>query len=169
MQTLFWSSSHSSIFLPSAACGRGFYKSSSQDLQCSRCPAHSLNDREGSWRCDCEDGYYRALSDPPSVACTSKSAMLLLSEHSTDHLNWNSHVWGLCVDLFSQCAAVSWRPQMCSIAIPHPPRMSLCLLACMSVFCLRLLLMMRGAICHFPSERVQWQSAAAAVRLSWPV
>ncbi|KAK5614963.1 Ephrin type-A receptor 7 [Crenichthys baileyi] len=53
------------------ACGRGFYKSSSQDLQCSRCPAHSFNDREGSWRCDCEDGYYRALSDPPSVACTN--------------------------------------------------------------------------------------------------
>ncbi|XP_066532229.1 ephrin type-A receptor 7 [Hoplias malabaricus] len=51
-------------------CGRGFYKSSSQDLQCSRCPAHSYNDREGSWRCDCEDGYYRALSDPPSIACT---------------------------------------------------------------------------------------------------
>uniref|UniRef100_A0A674N1G0 Ephrin type-A receptor 7 n=1 Tax=Takifugu rubripes TaxID=31033 RepID=A0A674N1G0_TAKRU len=51
-------------------CSRGFYKSSSQDLQCSRCPAHSFNDREGSWRCDCEDGYYRALSDPPSVACT---------------------------------------------------------------------------------------------------
>ncbi|KAM4521739.1 ephrin type-A receptor 7 isoform 1-T1 [Odontesthes bonariensis] len=51
-------------------CGRGFYKSSSQDLQCSRCPAHSFNDREGSWRCDCEDGYYRAISDPPSVACT---------------------------------------------------------------------------------------------------
>ncbi|XP_013889189.1 ephrin type-A receptor 7, partial [Austrofundulus limnaeus] len=51
-------------------CGRGFYKSSSQDLQCSRCPAHSFTDREGSWRCDCEDGYYRALSDPPSVACT---------------------------------------------------------------------------------------------------
>uniref|UniRef100_A0A4W4EAB8 Ephrin type-A receptor 7 n=1 Tax=Electrophorus electricus TaxID=8005 RepID=A0A4W4EAB8_ELEEL len=51
-------------------CGRGFYKSSSQDLQCSRCPAHSYSDREGSWRCDCEDGYYRAHSDPPSIACT---------------------------------------------------------------------------------------------------
>ncbi|XP_066548567.1 ephrin type-A receptor 7 isoform X2 [Amia ocellicauda] len=51
-------------------CGRGFYKSSSQDLQCSRCPAHSYTDKEGSSRCDCEDGYYRAVSDPPSVACT---------------------------------------------------------------------------------------------------
>lgn len=91
MQTLSLSSSHASIFLPPAACGRGFYKSSSQDLQCSRCPAHSFNDREGSWRCDCEDGYYRALSDPPSVACTSKSAMPLLGKHSTDHLILNSH------------------------------------------------------------------------------
>ncbi|RXM29712.1 Ephrin type-A receptor 7 [Acipenser ruthenus] len=51
-------------------CGRGFYKSSSQDLQCSRCPAHSFTDREGSSRCDCDDGYYRAASDPPSAACT---------------------------------------------------------------------------------------------------
>ncbi|KAG8582250.1 hypothetical protein GDO81_007970 [Engystomops pustulosus] len=51
-------------------CGRGFYKSSSQDLQCSRCPAHSFSDREGSSRCDCEDGYYRAHSDPSYIACT---------------------------------------------------------------------------------------------------
>ncbi|XP_067840857.1 ephrin type-A receptor 7 isoform X3 [Heptranchias perlo] len=52
------------------ACGRGFYKSSSQDHQCARCPAHSHTDREGSSRCECEDGYYRALTDPPSVSCT---------------------------------------------------------------------------------------------------
>ncbi|ERE84351.1 ephrin type-A receptor [Cricetulus griseus] len=51
-------------------CGRRFYKSSSQDLQCSRCPTHSFSDREGSSRCECEDGYYRAPSDPPYVACT---------------------------------------------------------------------------------------------------
>ncbi|XP_051880248.1 ephrin type-A receptor 7 isoform X9 [Pristis pectinata] len=52
------------------ACGWGFYKSSSQDHQCARCPAHSHTDREGSSRCECEDGYYRALTDPPSVPCT---------------------------------------------------------------------------------------------------
>lgn len=46
----------------------------------------------------------------------------------------------------------------------------------MSVFCLSCLLMMRGAIWHFPSERLQLQSAAAAAQavpphphLSWPV
>uniref|UniRef100_UPI00398F18F9 ephrin type-A receptor 7 isoform X2 n=1 Tax=Pristiophorus japonicus TaxID=55135 RepID=UPI00398F18F9 len=52
------------------ACGRGFYKSSSQDHQCARCPAHSHTDEEGSSRCECKDGYYRALTDPPSVSCT---------------------------------------------------------------------------------------------------
>lgn len=109
---------HLLFFLPSAACGRGFYKSSSQDLQCSRCPAHSFNDREGSWRCDCEDGYYRALSDPPSVACTSKSAMPLLGKHSADHLPGSEfkqpHIREKknptvepTADLFSQSAAVS--------------------------------------------------------------
>ncbi|XP_077443878.1 ephrin type-A receptor 7 isoform X5 [Stigmatopora argus] len=52
-------------------CGHGYYKMSSQDLHCSRCPTHSFIDREGSWQCNCEDGYYRAFSDPPSVACTT--------------------------------------------------------------------------------------------------
>ncbi|XP_061668975.1 ephrin type-A receptor 7 isoform X5 [Syngnathoides biaculeatus] len=54
-------------------CGRGYYKTSSQDLQCSLCPMHSFMDHEGSWRCDCNDGYYRAFSDPPSAACTIPS------------------------------------------------------------------------------------------------
>ncbi|XP_055491810.1 ephrin type-A receptor 7 isoform X1 [Leucoraja erinacea] len=52
------------------ACGWGFYKSSSLDHQCARCPAHSHTDQEGSSRCECEDGYNRALTDPPSVPCT---------------------------------------------------------------------------------------------------
>ncbi|XP_078068784.1 ephrin type-A receptor 7 isoform X3 [Mustelus asterias] len=52
------------------ACEPGFYKSSSQDHRCARCPAHSHAAREGSSWCECEDGYYRALTDPPSVSCT---------------------------------------------------------------------------------------------------
>ncbi|KAJ8377334.1 hypothetical protein AAFF_G00261190 [Aldrovandia affinis] len=53
-----------------SSCGRGFYKWSSQALQCSRCPAHSSSDREGSWTCPCEHGFHRAPADPPSMACT---------------------------------------------------------------------------------------------------
>lgn len=66
------------LFCSVLACGRGFYKSSSQDLQCSRCPTHSFSDKDGSSRCDCEDSYYRAPSDPPYVACTSESVMNLM-------------------------------------------------------------------------------------------
>lgn len=66
------------LFYSALACSRGFYKSSSQDLQCSRCPTHSFSDKEGSSRCDCEDSYYRAPSDPPYVACTSESVVNLI-------------------------------------------------------------------------------------------
>lgn len=109
----------------STACSRGFYKSSSQDLQCSRCPAHSFNDREGSWRCDCEDGYYRALSDPPSVACTSTSA-----PRSFFHLAW-------------ELPRVSARAAR---QTSHRQRRH----GCCSASCRSCLLMRRGAVLLFP-------------------
>ncbi|XP_035474047.1 ephrin type-A receptor 7 isoform X4 [Scophthalmus maximus] len=101
-------------------CGRGFYKSSSQDLQCSRCPAHSFNDREGSWRCDCEDGYYRALSDPPPVACTrppSAPQNLVYNINQTSV----SLEWGPPADTGGRndvsyrviCRRCSWEPEEC--------------------------------------------------------
>uniref|UniRef100_A0A8D0A0A7 Ephrin type-A receptor 7 n=1 Tax=Sander lucioperca TaxID=283035 RepID=A0A8D0A0A7_SANLU len=105
---------------PCAACGRGFYKSSSQDLQCSRCPAHSLNDREGSWRCDCEDGYYRALSDPPSVACTRPPSA---PQNLVYNINQTSVglEWGPPADTGGRndvtyrvvCRRCSWDPEEC--------------------------------------------------------
>uniref|UniRef100_A0A8C3A985 Ephrin type-A receptor 7 n=1 Tax=Cyclopterus lumpus TaxID=8103 RepID=A0A8C3A985_CYCLU len=100
-------------------CGRGFYKSSSQDLQCSRCPAHSFNDREGSWRCDCDDGYYRALSDPPSVACTSESAcsnLVYNINQTTVGLEWNPPAdTGGRNDVTYRviCRRCSWEPEEC--------------------------------------------------------
>ncbi|XP_016404362.1 ephrin type-A receptor 7-like [Sinocyclocheilus rhinocerous] len=102
-------------------CGRGFYKSSSQDLQCSRCPAHSYNDREGSWRCDCEDGYYRALSDPPSVACTSEPPtapqnLLYNINHPTVSLEWTPPAdTGGRNDVTYRiiCRRCTWEPEEC--------------------------------------------------------
>uniref|UniRef100_A0A8C1N731 Ephrin type-A receptor 7 n=1 Tax=Cyprinus carpio TaxID=7962 RepID=A0A8C1N731_CYPCA len=101
-------------------CGRGFYKSSSQDLQCSRCPAHSYNDREGSWRCDCEDGYYRALSDPPSVACTRPPSapqnMLYNINHTTVSLEWTPPAdTGGRNDVTYRiiCRRCTWEPEEC--------------------------------------------------------
>ncbi|XP_058468702.1 ephrin type-A receptor 7 isoform X2 [Solea solea] len=101
-------------------CGRGFYKSSSQDLQCSRCPAHSFNDREGSWRCDCEDGYYRALSDPPSVACTRPPSapqnLVYNTNQTTVSLEWNPPAdTGGRNDVSYRviCRRCSWEPEEC--------------------------------------------------------
>ncbi|KAM8725169.1 ephrin type-A receptor 7 isoform X3 [Acanthopagrus latus] len=101
-------------------CGRGFYKSSSQDLQCSRCPAHSFNDREGSWRCDCEDGYYRALSDPPSVACTRPPSapqnLVYNINQTTVSLEWNPPAdTGGRNDVTYRviCRRCSWEPEEC--------------------------------------------------------
>lgn len=78
------------------ACGRGFYKSSSQDLQCSRCPMHSFSDREGSSRCDCEDSYYRAPTDPPYVACTSELFMDVIAEGSFLANHRHRHLQDTC-------------------------------------------------------------------------
>ncbi|XP_062406875.1 ephrin type-A receptor 7 isoform X2 [Sardina pilchardus] len=102
-------------------CGRGFYKSSSQDLQCSRCPAHSYNDREGSWRCDCEDGYYRALSDPPSVACTRPPSapqnLVYNINQTTVSLEWSPPAdSGGRNDVTYRiiCRRCSWEPEECA-------------------------------------------------------
>ncbi|XP_038574137.1 ephrin type-A receptor 4-like isoform X3 [Micropterus salmoides] len=52
------------------ACSVGFYKAKSSDAGCSKCPPHSHSLREGATVCDCNSGFFRADSDPPSMACT---------------------------------------------------------------------------------------------------
>ncbi|KAM8826963.1 ephrin type-A receptor 7 isoform 1-T1 [Synchiropus picturatus] len=101
-------------------CSRGFYKSSSQDLQCSRCPTHSFNDREGSWRCDCEDGYYRAASDSPSVACTRPPSapqnLVYNINQTTVSLEWSPPAdTGGRNDVTYRviCRRCSWEPEEC--------------------------------------------------------
>uniref|UniRef100_A0A3B4UR09 receptor protein-tyrosine kinase n=1 Tax=Seriola dumerili TaxID=41447 RepID=A0A3B4UR09_SERDU len=52
------------------ACSVGFYKARSSDAGCSKCPPHSHSLRDGATVCDCHSGFFRADSDPPSMACT---------------------------------------------------------------------------------------------------
>ncbi|XP_060769940.1 ephrin type-A receptor 7 isoform X2 [Neoarius graeffei] len=101
-------------------CNRGFFKSSSQDLQCSRCPTHSYNDREGSWKCECEDGYFRAPSDPPSIACTRPPSapqnLVYNINQTTVTLEWNPPAdLGGRDDLTYRivCRRCSWEPEEC--------------------------------------------------------
>nr|XP_046265267.1 ephrin type-A receptor 4-like isoform X3 [Scatophagus argus] len=52
------------------ACSVGFYKAKSSDTGCSKCPPYSHSLRDGATVCDCHSGFFRADSDPLSMACT---------------------------------------------------------------------------------------------------
>ncbi|XP_053546229.1 ephrin type-A receptor 2 isoform X2 [Bombina bombina] len=52
------------------ACQPGFFKSDISDNACLPCPDHTEPSEEGSISCPCQDGYYRATSDPVSSPCT---------------------------------------------------------------------------------------------------
>lgn len=60
----------------SPACSVGFYKAKSSGAGCSKCPPHSHSLRDGATVCDCHSGFFRADSDPPSMACTRKNTRM---------------------------------------------------------------------------------------------
>ncbi|GCC23622.1 hypothetical protein chiPu_0002020 [Chiloscyllium punctatum] len=51
-------------------CRPGFYKASSMDAYCMKCPPHSYSYQESSSQCACEKNYYRAETDPKAMPCT---------------------------------------------------------------------------------------------------
>uniref|UniRef100_A0A8C1WYB3 receptor protein-tyrosine kinase n=1 Tax=Cyprinus carpio TaxID=7962 RepID=A0A8C1WYB3_CYPCA len=51
-------------------CRSGFYKASAMDAYCVKCPPHSYSHQDKASECVCERGFYRAQSDPRSMACT---------------------------------------------------------------------------------------------------
>ncbi|KAL2085712.1 hypothetical protein ACEWY4_019032 [Coilia grayii] len=52
------------------ACRSGFYKASAMDAYCRKCPPHSYSHQDKASECVCERGFYRADTDPRSMACT---------------------------------------------------------------------------------------------------
>lgn len=67
----------------SPACSVGFYKAKSSDAGCSKCPPHSHSLRDGATVCDCHSGFFRADSDPSSMACTRKNTHTCTHTDST--------------------------------------------------------------------------------------
>ncbi|XP_030015787.1 ephrin type-A receptor 3-like isoform X1 [Sphaeramia orbicularis] len=51
-------------------CRPGTYKASATDAYCTKCPLHSSSPQEQAVECLCEKGFYRAETDPRSMACT---------------------------------------------------------------------------------------------------
>uniref|UniRef100_A0A8C9IYR3 Ephrin type-A receptor 2 n=1 Tax=Panthera tigris altaica TaxID=74533 RepID=A0A8C9IYR3_PANTA len=55
------------------ACSPGFFKSEVSESPCLKCPVHTLLSPEGATFCECEEGYFRAPQDLPSMPCTRES------------------------------------------------------------------------------------------------
>ncbi|XP_063741555.1 ephrin type-A receptor 4b isoform X1 [Eleginops maclovinus] len=51
-------------------CRTGTYKASATDAYCTKCPPHSSSPQEQAVECVCEKGFYRAETDPRSMACS---------------------------------------------------------------------------------------------------
>ncbi|XP_039998923.1 ephrin type-A receptor 4b [Xiphias gladius] len=51
-------------------CRPGTYKASATDAYCTKCPPHSSSPQEQAVECVCERSFYRAETDPRSMACT---------------------------------------------------------------------------------------------------
>ena len=52
------------------------------DETCLPCPANSNSTQSGEPVCPCFEGYYRAAEDPPEMACTRKSHVVVLESRT---------------------------------------------------------------------------------------
>uniref|UniRef100_A0A3Q2YHW8 receptor protein-tyrosine kinase n=1 Tax=Hippocampus comes TaxID=109280 RepID=A0A3Q2YHW8_HIPCM len=100
------------------ACSAGFYKSGSSDAGCSKCPPHSYSLREGATVCDCHSGYFRADSDPPSMACSQPPSapqqLISVVNETSVLLEWSPPRWlGGRSDLSYNSARVASGSQLC--------------------------------------------------------
>ncbi|XP_053722801.1 ephrin type-A receptor 6-like isoform X2 [Synchiropus splendidus] len=52
------------------ACKPGSFKAYAGNTKCSKCPPHSSSHDQAATICHCDKGFYRAIKDPSSTACT---------------------------------------------------------------------------------------------------
>uniref|UniRef100_A0A8D3BIT8 Ephrin type-A receptor 6 n=1 Tax=Scophthalmus maximus TaxID=52904 RepID=A0A8D3BIT8_SCOMX len=52
------------------ACRPGYFKAYAGNTKCSKCPSHSSSHDQAATMCHCDKGFYRAVKDPSTMACT---------------------------------------------------------------------------------------------------
>uniref|UniRef100_A0A3B5BC09 receptor protein-tyrosine kinase n=1 Tax=Stegastes partitus TaxID=144197 RepID=A0A3B5BC09_9TELE len=52
------------------ACKPGFFKAYAGNTKCSKCPLRSSSHDQAATICHCDKGFYRAIKDPSTMACT---------------------------------------------------------------------------------------------------
>ncbi|XP_031814716.1 ephrin type-A receptor 3 isoform X2 [Sarcophilus harrisii] len=86
------------------ACRPGFYKAFAGNMKCFKCPPHSSTQEDGAMDCRCENNYFRADKDPPSMACTPPSPVTIIRKDRTSRssvsLSWQEpeHPNGIILD-----------------------------------------------------------------------
>lgn len=60
------------LLLVFLVCSPGSYKAEVGDGSCLPCPEHSSGPDYGLAECRCNNGYYRAHTDPKNMSCTRK-------------------------------------------------------------------------------------------------
>lgn len=58
------------FFLFHTACKPGYFKASESTKFCQVCPRNTKTSAAGATECQCEDGFFRSPSDPPTSACS---------------------------------------------------------------------------------------------------
>lgn len=53
-----------------AACKPGYFKASESTKFCQVCPRNTKSSAAGATECQCQDGFFRSPSDPPTSACS---------------------------------------------------------------------------------------------------
>lgn len=53
------------------ACKPGYFKASESTKFCQLCPRNTKTSAAGATECQCEDGFFRSPSDPPTSACSA--------------------------------------------------------------------------------------------------
>ncbi|XP_051675127.2 ephrin type-A receptor 3 isoform X3 [Oryctolagus cuniculus] len=108
------------------ACRPGFYKASDGNLKCAKCPPHSSTHEDGSVNCRCENNYFRADKDPPSMACTRPPSA---PRNVISNINETSVIldWSWPLDTGGRkdvtfniiCKKCGWNVKQCEPCSPH--------------------------------------------------
>eukprot|EP00064_Thunnus_orientalis_P015446 superscaffoldBa00002862_g15498 len=68
--TLTWWNMASTSTTMVSSCKPGFFKAYAGNTKCSKCPPHSSSHDQAATICHCDKGFYRAIKDPSTMACT---------------------------------------------------------------------------------------------------
>lgn len=113
--------------LSHTACKPGYFKPSVSNNFCQVCPDNTKPSASGASECLCEEGFFRAPSDPPTSACSGKTLtqiFFFLITFITWKVFWSIFMTVLC-HLFISLAPPSAPRDLTSMTLPGEGKLQL--------------------------------------------